>query len=326
MSKPAKPQKKSAKKKYRVRNWKEYNEALVNRGRILFWITEEAIRQWEEAKAKKKKPGRPKQFSNTAVETALTLQQVFHLSLRQTEGFVQSVLDKVAAPCKSPDYSTLSLRAKTLSISIRVRKITHENVHVVVDSTGVKIYGEGEWKVRQHGWSKHRTWRKLHLGIDERTHDIVMGEVTMNDVADCEMLKPLFGQLSSDEKIDQVSADGAYDKRCCYAALARRHIAQVTIPPRKGARIWQHGNSKLERLKRDENLRTVRRIGRKKWKNTHNYHRRSLAETAMFRLKTIFSDKVQARSFDNQRIQLLIRCKALNMINALGMPNSYVVA
>lgn len=320
----SKKQKKKSKQKHKVRNWKEYNEVFVNRGRILFWITEEAIREWE-AREKKKKPGRPKQFSRVAIETALTVQQVFHLALRQTEGLLQDMFKTLGTDCKAPDYSTLCLRSKTLAVQVRTRGMRTDNVHVVVDSTGVKIYGEGEWKVRQHGYNKRRTWRKLHIGVDESTGDILMSEVTTNDVADCEMLKPLLDQLPDDQAVDQLSADGAYDKRCCYEAL-KDNVGRITIPPRKNARIWQHGNTNAERLARDENLRSVRNVGRKQWKINSAYHRRSLVETAMFRLKTIFSDKVPARSFCNQRTQLLIRCKALNMMTALGMPNSYLVA
>lgn len=323
MAKETKKQKNKSKKKYKVRNWKEYNEALVNRGRVLFWIHEDAIRLWEEKEKEKKKPGRPKKFSDTAIETALTIQQVFHLTLRQTEGFLQNILETLRTDCKSPDYSTLSLRTKDLCVNIAARKV-NENLHVVVDSTGVKIHGEGEWKVRQHGWSKRRTWRKLHIGVDESTGDILMGEVTANGIADCEMLRPLLKQVS--EKIKQVSADGAYDKRICYETLNDLEIDKITIPPMKNARIWQHGNSKKEKHKRDENLRLIRKAGRKQWKIDSDYHRRSLAETAMFRLKTIFSDKVQSRSFESQRVQLLVRCKALNLMTTLGMPDSYVAA
>ncbi|MBI4415069.1 MAG: IS5 family transposase, partial [Candidatus Kerfeldbacteria bacterium] len=184
---------------------------------------------------------------------------------------------------------------------------------------------EGEWKVRQHGWSKHRTWRKLHLGVDESTGDILLGEVTGNDAADSELLAPLLSQLPEPTVVHQVSTDGAYDRRSCYGALRTRHIACVAIPPRHGARIWQHGNTHAERLARDENLRRIRMVGRQRWKDEINYHRRSLAETTMFRLKTIFGDKVTARTFVRQRIQLLLRCKALNLMTTLGMPKSELV-
>lgn len=326
MKKPTKAQKRGGKKKvYKVRNWREYNQALVDRGKIAFWITDKALTEWKE-KRKTGKRGKPRLYSNLAIETALTLREVFHLPLRQVEGFLASILLKMGSTLHAPDYSTLSLRAETLSVVIRVRDIKGESLHIVVDSTGAKVYGEGEWKVRKHGWSKHRTWKKLHLGIDEETGDILLGEVTGNDVADCEMLARLLAQVPMETPIDQVSADGAFDRRMCYEALRKRGVKRITIPPQKQARIWRHGNTKAERLPRDENLRRIRNIGRKHWKEENGYHRRSLAETAMFRLKTIFTDKVRARTEATQRVELLLRVKALNLMTTLGMPDSYVVA
>lgn len=328
MKKPTKTQKyagKGKKKQYKVRNWKKYNEALVNRGKVMFWITEEAMREWEE-KQRTGKRGKPKFFSNTAIETALTLKEVFHLPLRQTEGFLASIFQRIGATIKAPDHSTLSIRGETLSVSIRVRPVREEPLHIVVDGTGAKVYGEGEWKVRQHGWSKRRTWRKLHIGVDEKTKDILLGEVTTNAAADGEMLKPLLDQLPEKQDIAQVSADGAFDKRICYEALRKRRVSRIAIPPRKNARIMCHGNTTAPPLPRDQNLRRIREIGRKKWKEESGYHRRSIAETTMFRLKTVFTDKVRAVTLLNQRVQLLLRCKALNRMTLLGMPESYVVA
>lgn len=318
-------EKKKNKKKYKVRNWKEYNQALVNRGKVCFWITEEILKQWENQE-KTGKRGRPRIFSDSAIETVLTLQQVFHIPLRLCEGFMGSILLKMGELVQSPDYSTLSIRGKKLSVSIRVRSIRQESLHIVVDSTGAKVFGEGEWKVRQHGWSKRRTWKKLHIGVDETTGDIVMGEVTRNEKADCQVLETLLNQIPQEQPIDQVSLDGAYDKRICYEALKRRGVVNIAIPPQHNAKISQHGNLKKEPYIRDENLRRVRAIGRKQWKIESNYHRRSLAETGVFRLKTIFGDRVSARTFENQKTQLLIRCKALNWMTTLGMPDSYGLA
>lgn len=318
---------KKNKKQYKVRNWREYNQALVDRGNVELWVSEEALQAWEEQfKAGKQKRGKPRTYSNVAIETALIIQQVFHLTLRQTEGFLTSILKRIGSKRKALDYSTISIRGETLPIHIRTRALQGESIHIVVDSTGTKVYGEGEWKVRQHGWSKHRTWKKLHIGTDEATGDILLGEVTGNDRADCEMLEPLLDQAPLDAVIGQVSADGAYDKRMCYATLKKKGVERIAIPPQHNAKIWQHGNTIAERLARDENLRRIRKIGRKHWKQEINYHRRSLAETTMFRLKTIFTDKVQARTEANQRVQLLLRCKALNYMTMLGMPDSYVVA
>ena len=281
------------------------------------------MRRWEEQQ-KTGKRGKPKQFSNTAIETSLTLSQVFHLPLRGTEGFLASILEKLDPTLKSPDHSTISIRGKTLSVQIRVRPIRKESLHIMVDSTGAKVYGEGEWKVRMHGWSKRRTWKKLHIGVDEHTGDILLGEVTGNDTADCHMLAPLLDQLPDATTINQVSGDGGYDRRVCYEELRKRSVPHITIPPQHNARIWRHGNSSAPRYARDENLRQIRVVGRKHWKIATNYHRRSLAETAMFRLKTIFGDRISSRLFENQRTELLIRCKALNRMTTLGMPHSYL--
>jgi len=315
---------KKNKKQYKVRNWKEYNEALVNRGRILVQISMEALEKWEEEQKDKKKPGRPKKFSDLAIETALTFGQVFHLPLRTTEGVVSSILELMGTDKRSPDYTTLSIRGKDLSINMRTRPM-RENLHIAVDSTGVKVFGEGEWKVRKHGYSKRRTWLEVHLGVDEETGDILVGEVTDNTVHDSEMVEPLLSQIPEEHPVSQFSGDGAYDTKNCYDALEARDIPKITIPPQKNARIWKHGNSKGKPHPRDENLREIREKGRRQWKIDNDYHRRSLSETAMFRLKTIFGDKVPARIFENQRNQLLLRLKMLNRMTLLGMPDSYVV-
>lgn len=319
--KPKKPSKKG-KKKYKVRNWKEYNQALVDRGKVFFWITQAAIDGWL-AEEKTGKKGRPKKYTNLAIQTTLTVQQVFHLTLRQAEGFVHSIFDHMNIFLSAPDHSTLSVRGETLSVTIRANRTGNEPLHVVVDSTGVKVYGEGEWKVRMHGWGKHRTWKKLHIGVDEKTKEILMGEVTGNDTTDGEVLETILDGIPED--IDQVSADGAYDKWKCYEAIRKRG-ARAAIPPQVRARIKRHGNSGTERLVRDENLRRIRKIGRKRWKIEAGYHRRSISENAMFRIKTVFGDKVSARNFSGQRTQLLLRLRALNHMSALGMPESYVAA
>src|SRR5205085_1447229 len=131
--------------------------------------------------------------------------------------------------------------------------------------------------------SKRRTWRKLHLGADETTGEIVAAVVTTNNVADSQVLAEMLEQ--AEDELEQVSGDGSYDKRSCYEAIRKRQ-AKAAIPPQRNAKIWQHGNSKQERLIRDENLRRIRQVGRKAWKHEVGYHRRSLAETQMYRVKT----------------------------------------
>jgi hypothetical protein len=173
----------------------------------------------------------------------LTLRAVFHLSLRSTEGFVNSLFKLMKLNLISPDYSTLSIRAGELNVDIHTQtdfNNTAEPLHIVVDSSGVRVYGEGEWKVRHYGWCKRRTWRKFHLAVDEKTKQLKAAEVTGNNTADCEILGTLLENIGN--RISQVSADGAYDRRRCYQVLNNRGIT-ATIPPQKNARIWQHGNT-----------------------------------------------------------------------------------
>lgn len=295
---------------------------LVNRGSIFFWIEQSEQENWNKT-MKTGKKGKPKEYSDTAIETCLTLGCVFRLSLRATEGFVNSLFSIMKVALVSPDYSTLSIRKTDLPVNIRAEKErnTDETLHIVIDSSGAKVYGEGEWKVRQHGFSKRRTWRKFHLGIDEKNGKIKAAELTGNDTADCEMLKPLLKQI--DNPIDQVSTDGAYDKKMCYDVLEELGII-AGIPPQKNAKIWRHGNTDSSPHARDENLRRIREIGRTKWKKEINYHRRSIAENTMYRFKTAFGDVIASRIFPNQRTEVLLKCKILNKIVLGGMPESYI--
>jgi IS5 family transposase len=266
--------------------------------------------------------GKPAAYTDTAILCMATLEEVYRLPLRATEGLMRSLVRLLGVELSVPDYTTLCRRRRALEVELPRRKKSAP-LHLVVDSTGVKVYGEGEWKVRQHGYSKRRTWRKLHLAVDEATHELVAAAVSTNSFKDSQILPDLLEQVEGEVK--QVSADGAYDSRNCYDAIRERK-ARAAIPPRDGARIWHHGNTKGERHARDENLRAIRRKGRAQWKREGGYHRRSLAETAVFRVKMIFGERVGARSFDGQAAQMLVRCAALNRMTHLGMPVSYQVA
>jgi hypothetical protein len=306
------------KKRYRVRNWQDYNEALVKRGAINFWFDEEVIRQWHLAENTGKR-GRPRIYSDIAIQCALTIREVFHLPLRATEGLIRSFIEWGNLDIRAPDYSTLCLRQRDLAVYLPKSK-KKKSLHAVVDATGLKVFGEGEWKVRQHGYSKHRTWRKLHLAIDANNQEIEAAVVTTNDFKDSEILSDLLGQINS--KLTQVSGDGAYDSHENYELIANRGASPV-IPPREDAVISQHGNSKLLAKPRDKVIRKIRELGRKNWKKQSGYHKRSLAETAMCRLKTIFGGALKSRLFENQGTEALLRCFALNKMTSLGMPRSY---
>jgi len=302
---------------YRIRNWSAYNAALKQRGSLTVWIDEEVLAGWTTTE-KSGKRGASRTYSDLAIATMSTMGSVMHLRGRQTEGFMTSLFQLMGVDLPVPDHSTVSRRLGKLSITLPVVEGAGPR-HVVVDSTGVKVYGEGEWKVRQHGYSKRRTWRKLHLGVDESTGEILSGVVSTNNVSDDEAFGDLLDGIEGD--IETVSADGAYDKRKCYDVIAERN-AQANIPPREDAQYW---DKEGESHARNQTLNRIEAVGRAEWKRESGYHRRSLAETMMFRFKTIFGDTCSRRTFDNQAAELLLACAALNRMTHLGMPDSYVL-
>jgi hypothetical protein len=309
------------KAKYRIRNWRDYNRSLQQRGSLTFWISEDLLSNWE-VKDKTGERGRSLHYTQAAIVAMASVKFVFQQAGRQTCGLVESIFRLLKVSLTVPDHSTVSRRMAGEEVNLPLKK-TGKARHIVCDSTGLKVYGEGEWKVRTHGISKRRTWCKLHLQIDEATGEIVVAGASENSVSDDEMFVQML--KANEEEIEQVSADGAFDRKKVYQALAERKIKRAAIPPRKGAKIWKHGNSKGERHLRDENLRGVRKHGKPKWKREAGYHRRSLAETGVFRFKTIFGDKLQSRKQENQFQEMIIKCAALNRMTHLGMPNSYKV-
>lgn len=322
MSKIKKNHKPKTKNKpsYRLRNWSQYNQALVERGSLTVWFDEDVLDQWYYQGPRQR--GAQVTYTDLVIETALTLKALFRLGFRQSQGLLSSILRLLDVERAVPNFSTLCRRQKTLSVALGAARADQPR-HLVIDSTGLKVYGEGEWKVRQHGWSKRRTWRKLHLGVDEATGEVVAMTLTDNATDDAAMVPELLDQVGGE--IAVVGADGAYDKQKVYTKLIERKTASI-IPPQHNARIWQHGNCKAPPHPRDEALRYIRRHGRKKWKRDSRYHRRSKAENAMYRFKTLFGSSLWARTLENQRVEARIKSRVLNRMVALGMPESYAVA
>lgn len=319
MAKKDKTRDKKKTTSYKVRNWSEYNQALVNRGSLTIWVSEEVMESWLDQRPAQR--GSQFIYSDKAIELLLTLRHLFHLPLRATEGFGKSLFEMLKLEMPIPNYTTLCRRAKKLEVTLPKR--SKKSTDLVIDSTGLKVYGEGEWKVRTHGYSKRRTWRKLHLAIDPDTHEIVAGQLTENNVSDGQAGKELIEAI--DEEIDQLSADGGYDKRKFYQACIDKQAKDVVIPPQRNAKIWQHGNSKKDPHPRDENLRYIREHGRKKWKEDRGYHQRSLSETGMFRFKITFGANLQSRQMATQITEALVKCKILNTFARLGLPDSHAV-
>jgi hypothetical protein len=303
------------KRRYRIRNWRDYNSALVRRGSLTLWVEQGVVNRWRDTAAPLRR-GRRRFYSDLAITCALTLREVYHLPLRSTQGLVSSVLRLLGTDLPAPHYSTLSRRAA--SLDVKLGRLSRGPLHLAVDSTGVKLYGEGEWKVRLHGAEKRRTWRKLHLALDHRTHEALACSLSEQYVLDRKELSGLLNEV--DGEVVEVLGDGAYDFQDCYRAIHARG-ARAVIPPQVRARV----RSGPEFGDRNAAVLRGREVGRDEWKKEAGYHRRSLAETAMMRLKTIFSDKLKAREWRRQVTELRVRCAAMNRMTYLGMPQSYAV-
>lgn len=308
---------KAKKKSYRVTNWREYNESLVRRGDITFWFSSEVLAAWEHDNAEARR-GHPFVYSDLAIETLLTLRELFRLPYRQTEGLGRALAKLMGVEVAIPHHTSLVKRAAKLDIDTQLAEAKGP-IDVVVDSTGLKVYGEGEWKVRQHGVGKRRDWRKIHFAVDPDSHAILAELMTDSRTHDSTAAKPLLEQV--EQEIETFYGDGAYDTWVLREHLQGESIHQI-IPPQKNAVIAQHGNAKNDPLERDECVRQIRRDGKAAWKESIGYHRRSLAETAMSRLKTTFGDRLKNREPPNQKIEVTLRTKILNAFVSLGMPLS----
>ena len=280
--------------RYRVTNWPEYDAALVRRGSLTLWLTEDAVAAWH-APATGERGAQPI-YSAIAIETGLALRLVFHEPLRQTEGMLRSIAAVLGVNIAIPDHTTLSRRGGGLTI-LPDRVDRHEPLHLLVDSTGLKIYGEGEWLDQKHGIRTRRRWRKLHLGVDAGTHEIVAVELTPDDVGDLSEMPELLDQI--DAAVASLAADGAYDGEAVYDAVAQRHPeASVIIPPRTTAVL-----NETTTTQRAGHLAAIAQHGRISWQRSSGYNRRSLVETAVYRYKTIIGRHLHARTLRNERTE-----------------------
>ncbi len=296
---------------YKTRNWPAYNEALKRRGSLTIWFDPEMT--WDGTPTGKR--GRQPAYSDGAIQTCLTMKVLFGMALRQTTGFVESLLRLIGLDWAVPDFSTLSRRQKTLKVNIPYRG-SQGPLHLLIDSTGIKVEGEGEWNARKHGGPKRRVWRKIHIGIDEKTLEIRAAEFTTSDVGDAPMLPELLDQIPPDQEIGSVTADGAFDTRKCHQAVAARGAAAI-IPPRKNAKPWKPDTPGA--IARNEALRASRRFGRTLWRRWSGYYRRSRAETKMHCVK-LLGQRLTARDFDRQVAEFQVRVAVLNGFTALGIP------
>lgn len=297
--------------KYKTTNWSAYNEALRQRGSLTIWFDPDMV--WQPPPTGKR--GRQPSFSDAAIQTCLTMKVLFGMPLRQTTGFVQSLLGLVGLDWRVPDFSTLCRRQRTLNVAIPYRGGTGP-LDLLIDSTGIKAEGEGEWNARKHGGPKRRIWRKIHIGIDEETLEVRAVEITGSNIGDAPMLPELLNQIPPDQDVGSVTADGAYDTRKCHDAIAARG-ANAVIPPRKNAKPWKPTSTGA--IARNEAVRASRYLGKALWRRWSGYHRRSRVEAKMNCIK-LLGQSLMARDFDRQVAELQVRIAVLNGYTALGIP------
>ncbi len=303
------------KTKYRVKNWVSYDRALVQRGDVTLWLSTDATDAWRPSPSGR--PGGQKKFSDQAIETALTLRLVFRLPLRQAEGFLRSVLSLMGIDLEAPDHTTLSRWSQRLEVGFP-RLPPKGPIHLIVDSTGLSIVGEGEWAAAKHARRGRRGWKKLHLGVD-RSGVIVAQALTEATVDDATTGIELIAAV--DDDIARVTADAAYDTIAFYEA-AGAGGATVVVPPDKTARVSQR---RPRSSARNRTVKVVKAIGRRRWKKASGYHRQARAENAFFRCKSIIGEALRARASGGQVVEASLACNVLNRMTELGRPESYSI-
>jgi transposase len=308
------------KTRYRVTNWLDYEAGLRQRGSVTIWFTPEAVAAWRAVP--RTAPGGQARYSDLAIETTLTLRAVFHQPLRQTEGLVGSLLALLGLDLPVPDHSTLSRRAAKLVVAL-TPGTAGRPLRLLVDSTGVKLSGPGEWLVEKHGTQRRRAWRKLHLGVDAETGAIVATTLTGKEVDDAAELGPLLDQI--ERPVAAVIADGAYDQDNVYDTVAERHpAAAVVVPPRSTAVLSPCTDTNP--TQRDRHLQTIAERGRMGWQRTSGYNARAGAEGAMSRYKRIIGDTLHSHTRPAQKVETRIAVNVLNRMFDLGRPEPVRVA
>ena len=313
------------KQKRKVTNWREYDAALRRRGSLTVWFTDEAVQAWR-AEPRTTRGGQP-DYSSLAILTALTLRAVFRLPFRQTEGLIGSVIRLLGLDLAVPDHTTLCRRAETVEVP-RPRSSAGaggdaEPMHLLVDSTGLKLCGAGEWLVEKHGTRTRRSWRKLHLGVEADTGQIVAATLTDRDVDDASQVGPLLDQV--DGQIASFTGDGAYDQESVYAGVAERHPeAAVIVPPRSTA--VPSDTAETAPTQRDRHLQLIAEKGRMGWQKAAGYNVRARIEAAMGRFKGVIGDGLRSRTDERRASEVDVAVHALNRMLELGRPESVRIA
>jgi hypothetical protein len=307
--------------RHKVTNWPDYEASLRRRGSLTVWFTEDAIAAWA-AEPRTTRGGQP-WYSPLAILTALTVRAVFRLAFRQTEGLIGSLISLLGLTLRVPDHTTLSRRAASLEVPRPQRHCGSsdaETLHLLVDSTGLKLCGAGEWLVEKHGTKTRRSWRKLHLGVDAGTGQIMASALTAKDVDDGAQVGALLDQIT--DPLAAFTGDGAYDQDGVYVAVAERHPdAAVIVPPR--ATAVPSATANTAPTQRDCHLQCIAETGRMGWQTTSGYNRRAKVEAAIGRWKQVIGNGLRSRLDDCRATEVDVAVHVLNRMLRLGRP-SYV--
>lgn len=316
--------------KYKITNWREYNAGLKQRGSLTLWVDDKIAKRWYHNGPAKR--GGQLIYSSDCMVLLLTLKVTFRLPFRQLAGFSESIFDLMGVELEVPSYTQICRRQSGLKVPLGVseRLKNGESIYLVVDSSGLKVYGECEWKVRKHGWGKRRTWRKIHIGMDEKTGEITAQVLTDNKTDDAAVLVDLVEQtFEQGVEINKVGADGAYDQFHCWDMLTELEIEPV-IPPRENAAYKLDEEKQPTDHPRNRALEIIDEGGheanRKGWKIQSGYHRRSKSENTFFRWKTILGEKMYAREFENQKTEAAVKAAVLNKFIQIAAPRSVKIA
>ncbi|CBS91141.1 IS5-like element ISAli17 family transposase [Azospirillum lipoferum] len=308
------------KARYRMENWAAYDAALRRRGDLTIWVSPEAIAAWTPPATGRR--GRPSRYSAIAIEAGLMLRLAFGRPWRQTEGLLGSLMRLLGLDLPVPDHTTFSRRSADLAVETALVR-TDGPATVVIDSTGLKVFGKGEWYLQKYGGPPRRSWRKLHLAVDPDTGEVLASELTGNEEGDASLVGSLLDQIT--RPIDAVIADGAYDGEPIYCAVAERAPdAEVIIPPRATAVVSDSAETAPTR--RDRHIRMIKERGRLGWQRAVQYGRRSLVEVAILRYKVLIGRSLRARTLPAQKVEAAIGCKVMNLMTSLGMPVTRKVA
>ena len=309
--------------RYKVRNWSQYNESLKNRASLSIWISQDAVKKWKAGK-RQRVVGAPLLYSDHAILCMMALKVIYRLPYRQLVGFLASIFSLMRIDLPIPHFTTAASRARMLK-SILKKLCKGRPTDLVFDSSGFKIYGEGEWTVRQHGRQQRRRWKKFHIGVCPKSHEIVVAEVTGLEKADCQVVPTMLKKAPGTLK--RAVADGAYDTEGCYKSAYEKGVSFL-VPPRQGA-VLSDGTVPWMK-QRDDAISEIIGLGNtqdaiKLWKKLRGYHRRSLVETSFSRFKGCFGPNLFSKNIENQEVELLAKAYVLNEMTKLGMPKGVMV-